>query len=101
MAKGAKAKAVVTEMIAQAFGNDFVGEFDKKLYVWANDENGERIQVSLALTCPKVFRGIEETGSNVLNFEDEETGSINTFKPVEITKEEQDTLADLMNKLGL
>lgn len=100
MAKGAKAKANVTEVITQAFGNDFVGEFDKKLYVWAEDENGERIQVSLALTCPKVFRGIEETGPNVLNFEDEESTPA-AYKPAEISQEEKETLADLMNKLGL
>ena len=100
MAKGAKAKANVAEIITQAFGNDFVGEFDKKLYVWAEDENGERIQVSLALTCPKIFRGIEETGPSVLNFEDEESAPA-AYKPAEISQEEKETLADLMNKLGL
>lgn len=98
MAKGQKAKSNVTEVIARAFGDDYVGEFDKKLYVWANDENGERIQVSLALTCPKVFRGIEETAPTALNFEDE---AESVFKPTEITNEEKQTLADLMNKLGL
>lgn len=98
MAKGQKAKSNVTEVIARAFGDDYVGEFDKKLYVWANDENGERIQVSLALTCPKVFRGVEATAPTALNFEDE-TESV--FKPAEITNEEKQTLADLMNKLGL
>lgn len=101
MAKGVKAKAAVTEIIAQAFGNNFVGEFDKKLYVWANDENGERIQVSLALTCPKVFRGVEETAPTALNFDDDEDKSESTYKPAEITNEEKETLAQLMNKLGL
>lgn len=98
MAKGQKAKSNVTEVIARAFGDDYVGEFDKKLYVWANDENGERIQVSLALTCPKVFRGVEATAPTALNFEDE---AESVFKPAEITNEEKQTLADLMNKLGL
>lgn len=101
MAKGQKAKSNVTEVIARAFGDDYVGEFDKKLYVWANDENGERIQVSLALTCPKVFRGVEATAPTALNFEDEEDKAEPAFKPAEITNEEKQTLADLMNKLGL
>lgn len=42
MAKGAIAKEAVAKKIAQIFGADFVGEFDKKLYVWA-EENGEKI----------------------------------------------------------
>ena len=42
MAKGQIAKTQVADRIAKAFGNDWVGEYDKKLYVWAT-ENGERL----------------------------------------------------------
>lgn len=102
MAKGVTAKEKVTKIIMNAFGDDYVGEFDKKLYVWA-DDGGSRIQVAIALTCPKVFRGIEETGTGELNFDDESPSpaAASSFIPAEITQEEQDTLAELMAKLGL
>lgn len=102
--KGTVAKEKVTKIIADAFGADYVGEFDKKLYVWA-DDGGNRIQVSIALTCPKVYRGVEETSSPEMNFDDDEmpeaAKSAPSFTPADITQEEQDTLADLMAKLGL
>ena len=37
MAKGAVAKENVTKILAEAFGSNFIGEYDKKIYVWAND----------------------------------------------------------------
>lgn len=102
MAKGAIAKEQVAKIIEQAFDDNYVGEFDKKLYVWANDGT-EKVQIAIAMTCPKVYRGIEETAPTALNFEDDEpnTKTGTQFKPAEITQEEQDTLAELMNKLGL
>ena len=101
--KGTTAKEKVTKAIADAFGADYIGEFDKKLYVWADDGSG-KIQVCIALTCPKVYRGIEETTSPEMNFDDDEAPAAeasSTFKPADITQEEQDTLADLMARLGL
>ena len=102
-AKGTVAKEKVTKVIADAFGADYIGEFDKKLYVWADDGSG-KIQVCLALTCPKVYRGVEETTSPEMNFDDDEASADageGSFKPADITQEEQDTLADLMARLGL
>lgn len=104
MAKGNIAKEKVTKIIADAFGADYIGEFEKKLYVWA-DDGGNRVQVSIALTCPKVYRGVEETATTEMNFDDDVDTSAavdkETFKPADITQEEQDTLAALMAKLGL
>ena len=103
MAKGTIAKENVTKIIAKAFGENYVGEFDKKLYLWA-DDGGTRIQVCVALTCPKVYRGVEETAATEMSFEDDETPSPEVsggYKPADITEEEQDTLAALMAKLGL
>lgn len=99
MAKGAIAKEKVTNIITEAFGKDYIGEFDRKLYIWAND-GGEKVQIAIALTCPKVYRGIEETNPTALNFDDDSPQGT-TFKPAEITQEEQDTLAELLNRLGL
>lgn len=103
MAKGTVAKENVTKIIAKAFGEDYVGEFDKKLYIWA-DDGGTRIQVCLALTCPKVLRGVEETVSTEMSFDDDDAPAPEApggYKPADITEEEQDTLAALMAKLGL
>lgn len=101
--KGQIAKEKVANIIKTAFTNDYIGEFDRKHYVWVDDGNGQRVQIAIALTCPKVLRGIEETSSTTLNFEDDENSAIEaaTFKPAEISQEEQDTLAELMSKLGL
>jgi hypothetical protein len=108
MAKGAIAKENVTKIIAKAFGSDFVGEFDKKLYVWA-DENGEKVQIAIAMTCPKNPVG----GNGNLNFDAEPGNSLNfenmsaavasapTFTPAEISEEEKKNIADLMARLGL
>ena len=52
--KGAAAKEQVIKRISSAFGEDFIGEVDKKIYVWAND-NGEKVQIAISLTCPKNF----------------------------------------------
>ena len=99
MAKGATAKDNVEKIIRKAFGDDFIGVFDKKLYVWC-DDGGEKVQISITLTVPKILRGIEETGD--LNFEDNDSVSkITAYQPAEITQKEEETLADLMKKFGI
>ena len=42
MAKGAIAKEVITKKLKEAFGADFIGEVDKKIYIQA-PENGEMV----------------------------------------------------------
>lgn len=98
--KGSLAKENVLKKIINALGSDYIGEFDKKYFCWA-DDGGQRIQVSIALTCPKVYRGVEETDTNEMNFEESAaTAAPAGFKPAEITEQEQETLADLMAKLS-
>lgn len=105
MAKGAIAKENVAKKIAAAFGTDFVGEFDKKLYVWA-EENGEKIQIAIAMTCPKNPVGnidFSAEPGNSLNFEDMSAGPVaggNATK-AEVTDEEKKNIAELMARLGL
>lgn len=100
MAKGNVAKENVVKTISNVFGKDFIGEFDKKFYVWA-DDGGEKVQIAIALTCPKVYRGVEDTGEDAFNFEEPAAADTPSgFKPADITKEEQETLAELMAKLG-
>ena len=104
MAKGAIAKQNVIKKIQEIFGADFIGEYDKKIYVWTT-ENGERIQIALSLTCPKVPVAISDnptTGD--FNFEDDAPNVVvaaGAYQPAEITKEERERVNDLMKRLGL
>lgn len=103
--KGALAKEAVTKKIAEAFGSDYIGESDKKLYVWG-DENGEKIQIAISMTCPKVlFSGdSDQTGFNSsasngeMNFD---TITDDIPKKVEISVDEKKNIENLMAKLGL
>lgn len=104
MARGAIGKQNVINKIKQAFGADFIGEYDKKIYVYTQ-ENGERIQIALSLTCPKVPVAISDnptTGD--FNFEDDAPNVVvaaGAFQPAEITTEERERVNDLMRRLGL
>lgn len=108
-ARGTVAKEVVEKKIAAAFGEDFIGIFDKKIYVKAND-GGEKVQIAISLTCPKVPVGgddgkidfTREPGDS-LDFEhmSAAAASPTKFEPAEITDEERSTIADLISKLGL
>lgn len=106
MAKGAEAKANVVKKIQAAFGADFIGEYDKKVYVWAQ-ENGEKIQIAISMTCPKNPVGVVNPAAmdfgGDLDFENMGASVIAqmNFEPAEISDEEKQTVADLMAKLGL
>lgn len=106
MAKGTVAKESVVKKLSTAFGENFIGEYDKKIYVWAND-GGEMVQIAISLTCPKNPIQID-TSVNVENgdwdFEDDSktvTVAISNAAPAEISEEEKSNIADLMARLGL
>lgn len=98
MAKGAIAKEQVEQKIIQAFGSDYVTTLDKKIYVWG-EENGEKVQVAISLTCPKA-----PVAADSFDFSDG-VPSIGTSVPekvnVEITQEETEKLEDLLKRIGL
>ena len=107
MARGSQAKEFVTKKIAEAFGADYVGEVDKKLYVWSQ-ENGEKIQIAIAMTCPKnpvgeapVMDFTTDTGD--FDFSDDGSAPVTPtkFQPAEISADEKANIASLMEKLGL
>ena len=89
MAKGNIAKQNIENKIKEVFGADYIGIFDKKLYLWA-DDGGERVQVALTMTCPKVFVGVDAPAE-----------APDEFQPAEITQQEQDNLKMLIERLGL
>lgn len=93
MAKGAIAKEAVIKKIAAAFGEDYLGEQDKKIYVQAY-EGGEKVQVAISLTCPK--NPIGGMNFEVMNTRDE-SPIVNT----KIEKDEQDKIDELMKMLGI
>ena len=98
MAKGANAKNVVMNKIAMAFGADYIGEVDKKVYVWA-DDGGEKVQIAITLTCPKTQVAAAPVVDNNWDFEDQTTVQSNS--KLEITDEEKARIADMMSRLGL
>lgn len=110
MAKGQIAKDNIVAVIQTAFGEDWIGEVDKKYYVWS-EENGERVQVAISLTCPKtpvaapgnaaVARFVDAQGQAMLDFETEVSGSQAPAPAAEITDEERQNIASLLQKLGL
>ena len=105
MAKGTTAKTNVINKIAHAFGNDFIGEVDKKVYVWA-DDGGERVQIALALTCPKVQVNAPDGASAVDHGDWDFSDTPTTAAPApveraEVTAEEQARIEDMMSRLGL
>jgi hypothetical protein len=101
MAKGSEAKTNVIQRIQSAFGSDFIGEFDKKIYVWST-EAGERVQVALTLTCPKVPVGAINQSTS-LDFENPVVteAAPTVFEPAEFTAKERKTVEELMKALGL
>ena len=93
MAKGSEAKEYVIRKIKETFGEDFVGEQDKKIYVWGQ-EGGEKIQIAISLTCPK-------NPIDNLTFEEKEKIFEEENKVVEINEEEKIKIDELMKRLGI
>ena len=102
MAKGAIAKDRALDIIQKAFGTDWIGVYDKKAYVWAQDD-GEKVQIAISLTCPKtpVAVNVPTAGGGFDFSGTDEVVAPATFEPVEITQEEQDNVLKLMKELGL
>lgn len=107
MARGSVAKENAVNIMAQAFGQNWIGEYDKKYYIWSN-ENGEKIQIAISLTCPKTPIEVDNSvcvDGGDWDFSDEpkvnNTVAVANAGPAEITEEEKQNLADLMARLGL
>lgn len=103
MAKGTIAKQEVIKKIQSAFGTDFLGEFDKKIYVQAQ-ENGEMVQIAMALTCPKTPVAVSNAPiikGDRMDFSDESTIVPVNSSNTEISEEERQTIADMMARFGL
>lgn len=104
MVRGATAKEKVESKIKEAFGTDYIGCFDKKIYIWA-DDGGERVQIALSMTCPKTLVGAVDLTAAAgagHDFSDPEVVvGPTTSQPAEVTAEEQKNIEDLIAALGL
>ena len=97
-AKGSIAKENVAVKLKEIFGNDYVGEYDKKYYLWV-DDGGQKVQIAIAMTCPKNPVGTVSVDGN-----HDFTGSAplgpSGFEPAKFTTEEDEKIDSLMKKLG-
>ena len=103
MARGSEAKIKVIDKIKSAFGADYIGEEGGKHYVWVM-EGGEKLQIAISLTCPKNPIGVVDMTnafSDGLDFEATPVLVTQAEAPAEVTQEEQETLAAMMERLGL
>lgn len=98
--KGTIAKTNVENKIKEAFGSDFVGIADKKLYVWAED-GGQKVQIAISLTCPKVGLDVDAPTGNSFVQSDGIVGTYTGTPIVEMTAEEEANIQTLIAKLGL
>ena len=103
MARGAQAKNKVEQIISSAFKDNFLGIYDKKLYVQA-EENGEMVQIAISLTCPKTPVVVSDKPlmfDDKLDFEAGATVIPHSQAQSEISDEERQTVKELMERLGL
>ena len=102
MAKTNMAKVNVIERLKQAFGEDYIGEYNGKHYVWVKDDN-EKVQISISLTQPKI-PVVGPAIENSINFAEYAAPAAAPAAPTpaaEITAEEQANIQSLLEKLGL
>ena len=95
-ARGTVAKQEVTEKLREVFGDNFIGEHEKKIYVWAND-GGDRVQIAITLTCPKVQIETGEVSAD----SDSAFPTTASAQSIEFTDQEKKNLEDLMARLNL
>lgn len=98
--KGSVAKTNVENKIKEVFGSDFVGMADKKLYVWA-DDGGQKVQIAISLTCPKVGLDADAPAGNSFVQSGGVVGTYTGTPIVEMTVEEEQNIQTLIERLGL
>lgn len=104
MAKGAVAKEQIFQKMLEMFNGSFMYNGGKELRIpW--DENGEEVQIKVALTCAKenVYPDNAPREIAAALSQGPVIGSLAETKPenVEPTEEEKKNLEDLMAALGL
>ena len=97
--KGTLAKENVENKIKEAFGKDYIGTIDRKIYVWAQDGN-EKVQIAISLTCPK--NPVEVVSADGAGYDfSSPTVATPQFSPAEFTEEEKNNINELIKALNL
>jgi hypothetical protein len=103
MARGQIAKAEIQKKILNNFEGAFLYNDGKEIRI-PIEENGELIQIKVALTAAKenVEQGADNAlpGASAEKIEFEETKKVST-KTVEATEEEKNNVNELLKALGL
>lgn len=103
--KGDIAKATVLEKISQIYPDATYS--DKKLYVWETDDGGEKVQIAIAMTMPKVpvenGEPVPKATSGAAPWENAAAVAASAKKMDKIiaSKDEEEMVAKLMEKLGI
>lgn len=96
--KGAIAKENIANKLKETFGSNYLGEYDKKYYIVA-DDGGQQVQIAITMTCPKNPVAAVGAGGG-FDFENPTMLGPTGFDPAQITPEEEEKVQDLMKKLG-
>ena len=95
MARGTEAKQIITDKILQIFEGSFI--YGKEIRV-PLQENGERVEIKVTLTCAKENVG----GDSAFAATQGETSQpAQASVPAAPTEQEKANIADLMSRLGL
>ena len=101
MAKGASSKLAVTEKLLEVFSGSFLYNDGKEIRI-PGLEDGQELQVKVALTCAKT--NVSPNGENALPGEDTITEVLipnASQASVEVTQEEKNNIKKMMEVLGL
>lgn len=99
MARGAESKTSVTNKILEMFEGAFV--YGKEIRI-PMTENGERVEIKVALTCAKTNVGGDTEPSAFAEQPATAPKTIPVFTTLTApTEEEKQNIQDLMNKLGI
>ena len=108
MSKGQIAKSKIAEKLKEAFGSNFLGEMNGKYYI-EEDDGGEKVQVAINMTCPKVLfeKELADTETSMprptsaFGVGSASHLAAQTQPAAEISAKEKENIRTLMERLGL
>lgn len=96
----AKQSAIAT--IQEAFGENFVGLVDKKLYINVKDgPNGEVVQLAIALTMPKTPVTADAVPVAAPKVDANAAWESKPSTPTKLSADDEKKVADLCARLGI
>lgn len=108
MAKGGTSKDKVIDALKAALPEHWVGVDDKKRAVFEFVEDGEPIQVAVALSCPKTLIPRQGTPTPTITTSSSDAGAFVTAEAaakekekLEISDEERKNVDTLLTNLGI